>query len=165
MKDKLKGLMLGIIIGSLLTGTSVMAANGTNITVIFKKMVVYFDGIKKSSIETIVYKNTTYIPINSVGKLIGKETSIVKENIYIGKKPKIELTEEQAMNILYSKIKKDADKYKLHFMFDGSDEKKYVIRVYEDFEDHIATYGWFYVNKSSGKITKMDISTGEEVDL
>ncbi|MNJ01102.1 hypothetical protein D3C85_1734260 [compost metagenome] len=50
-------------------------------------------------------------------------------------------------------------------MIDSDDNNKYTVQVFEDMQDHIATYGWYYVNKTTGKVTKMDIVSGEEVDL
>lgn len=49
MKDKLKGLIIGILIGSLATGTTALAASSTNIKVMFKDVGLYLDGTKKNN--------------------------------------------------------------------------------------------------------------------
>lgn len=165
MKDKVKGLIIGIAIGSMLTGVTAFAANGTAIKAVMQKMNIYIDGTKKSNSDVINYKGATYVPIRAVGSAIGKQVGLHEGNLYIGKQPDIKITEKDAINLLYKKIKKDADKYKLHFMVDNNEGDRYVIRVYEDFSDHIATYGWFYVYKNTGKVTKNDIVSGEEVEF
>lgn len=165
MKDKLKGLLLGIFIGSLITGGSVMAANYTSIKVVIKSMGIYFDGTKKTSAKAIIYNGTTYVPVRSVSDAIGKTVGLVNENLYIGTQPNKQITEDEAIELVFEKIKNDAIKYNLHFMIDGTENNKHVIRVFEDLDDHIATYGWYYVNKSTGKVTKIDIVSGEEVEL
>lgn len=46
MKDKVKGIFIGLAIGTLLTGATAAAA-GTNINVVIKKLTMYVDGTKK----------------------------------------------------------------------------------------------------------------------
>jgi hypothetical protein len=79
--------------------------------------------------------------------------------------PVVNITKDKAIDLVYKKIKKEADKYKLHFSIDSDEGNKYTIHCFEDFPDHIATYGWFYVDKMTGKISKMDTVTGKEVNL
>lgn len=50
----------------------------------------------------------------------------------------------------------------LHIAIDHSDENEYVIHAYENVIDdpktgagHTATWGWYYVNKKTGKVTSM----------
>lgn len=165
MKDKLKGLIIGILIGSLATGTTALAASSTNIKVMFKDVGLYLDGTKKTTAKSIFYDNRVYVPVSSIGKTIGNSVGYVNGNIYIGKQPTIKISENDAIELVYKKIKNEAEKYNLHFMIDGEENNKYVVRVFEDLEDHIATYGWYYVNKTTGKVTHLDLITGKEVEI
>lgn len=166
MKDKVKGIVLGIAIGTMLTGATAFAASGTtNIKVVIQKLGIYVDGTKKTAADAIIYKGTTYVPARSVSNAIGKEIGLVNGGLYIGKQPVIKITEDRAMELVYKKIKSEADKYHLHFMIDGNEDNEYTIRVFEDFPDHIATYGWYYVNKTNGTVSKEDIATGKRITL
>ncbi|TKJ93938.1 hypothetical protein PaeCFBP13512_00075 [Paenibacillus sp. CFBP13512] len=85
MKDKVKGLVLGITIGSLLTGTGVaMAANTTSIQVAFKQVGLYIDQVKKSDANVIIYKGTTYVPARTMSNAMSKDIRLSNNNLYIG---------------------------------------------------------------------------------
>lgn len=85
MKDKVKGLVLGIAIGSLLTGTGVaMAANTTSIQVAFKQVGLYIDQVKKSDANVIIYKGTTYVPARTMSNAMSKDIRLSNNNLYIG---------------------------------------------------------------------------------
>ncbi|WP_339169000.1 hypothetical protein NSQ55_21350 [Paenibacillus sp. FSL H7-0943] len=56
MNDKLKGLLVGLTIGSLLTGETAFAANGVNINVVAKKLSIFVDGTKKTTTDGFIYK-------------------------------------------------------------------------------------------------------------
>jgi len=85
MKDKVKGLVLGIALGSLLTGTGVaMAANTTSIQVAFKQVGLYIDQVKKSDANVIIYKGTTYVPARTMSNAISKDIRLSNNNLYIG---------------------------------------------------------------------------------
>lgn len=120
---------------------------------------------KKTTAKSIFYDNRVYVPVSSIGKTIGNSVGYVNGNIYIGKQPTIKISENDAIELVYKKIKNEAEKYNLHFMIDGEENNKYVVRVFEDLEDHIATYGWDYVNKTTGKVTHLDLITGKEVEI
>ncbi|RED58588.1 peptidylprolyl isomerase [Cohnella lupini] len=74
MRDKLKGLVVGLLIGSLVTGSMAYAANGKTINVILRDLKFKLDGTDKPSASStgIVYDNTVYVPIRSVAGAIGK---------------------------------------------------------------------------------------------
>ncbi|WP_127589975.1 stalk domain-containing protein [Paenibacillus lautus] len=166
MKDKLKGLVIGITIGSMLTGVTAYAAgNNTIVRAVVKKVTLYIDGKKTTSTNALIYNGTTYIPARSVSNSIAKQVSLQGNNLYIGKQPKTKITEEHAFELVYNKIKKEADKLSLNFMLQGIENNSFVIRVFEDHDDYIVTYGFYYVNQSTGKISKMDIITGEIKEL
>ncbi len=74
MKDKLKGLITGICVGSLLTGTTAFAA-GSQIEVTFKNIRYLFNGAEKTPVqdEHFIYKGQAYLPIRFVGEALGKK--------------------------------------------------------------------------------------------
>ncbi|MBD8838889.1 hypothetical protein IFU39_13795 [Paenibacillus sp. CFBP 13594] len=165
MKDKLKGLVIGILIGSTITGATAFAATTTPIKAAIQKVSLYVDGSKKSTTDAITYKNTTYVPVRSMSNAIGEKVSLKGDNLYIGKQPVAKVSLDEAFDLLYKKIKKDVDKYNLSMMEDGESEGKYVIRVFEDFPDHIATYGWYYVDKNTGAVYWYDLVNDNMVKL
>ncbi|WP_411735097.1 hypothetical protein [Paenibacillus sp. M2] len=165
MKDKLKGLVIGILIGSTITGATAFAATTTPIKAVIQKVSLYVDGTKKSTTDAITYKNTTYVPVRSMSNAIGEKVSLKGDNLYIGKQPKEKVSLDDAFDLVYKKIKKDVDKYSLSMMEDGESEGKYVIRVFEDFPDHIATYGWYYVDMNTGAVYWYDLAYDRMVKL
>ncbi|MWV42127.1 hypothetical protein GRF59_00655 [Paenibacillus sp. HJL G12] len=166
MKDKLKGLLLGLLMGSMATGVTAFAASGTSIQVVWKNISLYMDGTKTKSAEAFIYKGTTYVPIRPVSESIGKDVALQGSDLYIGKQPvTTAISEDKAMELVYQKIKKDADKYHLKMMIDSADDKEYSIHVFEDYPDHIATYGWYSVTKTTAKVYHEDMITGERKEL
>lgn len=76
MKDKLKGLVVGIGIGALLTGTAGYAAESSPIDVYFKNIKFLFDGDQKQPAadqKTFIYDGTTYVPLRFVSEALDKE--------------------------------------------------------------------------------------------
>ncbi|MGM1044780.1 MAG: stalk domain-containing protein [Bacillota bacterium] len=165
MKDKLKGLLIGITIGSMLTGVSAYAASGVSVKAIIQKVNLYVDGSKKTTTNALIYKGTTYVSARSVSDSIGKQVSLQGSNLYIGKQPVVKISEDRAFELLYNKIKKDVDKYSLKIMLEVGGGNEYAFRVYEDHEEYIVTFGFYYVNKTTGKVSKMDTTTGEIKNL
>lgn len=162
MKEKLKGLVLGIAIGTMLTGVTAFAASGTtNIKVTLQKLGIYVDGVKKTTSEAINYKGTTYVPARSVSNAIGKDIGLVNGALYIGKQPKVLVTEAQAIQLVKKKLGIGSSST-LHVEVDHLEGNSYVVHVYEVVIDdaktgagHTATWGWYYVDKSSGAMTSM----------
>ncbi|MFE5317244.1 peptidylprolyl isomerase [Paenibacillus sp. NPDC056579] len=76
MNDKVKGLLLGLSLGTLLTGT-VAYASGTQIEVYFQNIKYMFDGFEKKPAEDqgqgFIYNGTTYVPLRFVSEALGKE--------------------------------------------------------------------------------------------
>jgi foldase protein PrsA len=89
MKVKLKGLVLGILIGIFLT-TSVAFVSSTQIQVYFKNLKVMFDGVEKKSEtgEIFIYNNQTYVPIRFISEALGEKVRWDENNntVWIGKK-------------------------------------------------------------------------------
>lgn len=88
MKEKLKGLIIGIFIGSIVTSGVTFADGNFNENIIFKKVKYVFDGIEKNSIESILYKGQLYTPANYLTKYTNKDFvyDSKKNTAWIGKK-------------------------------------------------------------------------------
>lgn len=90
MKDKMKGLIVGLTIGTMLSGTIAWAA-GTQIEVAFQNFKYMFDGVEKvpSEGKSFIYEGTTYVPIRFVSEALGKpvEWDEANETIWIGNNP------------------------------------------------------------------------------
>jgi foldase protein PrsA len=91
MKDKVKGLIIGLSLGSLIAGSAAYAS-ATQIEVVFKNIKYMFDGIEKKSSQGqgFIYNNTTYVPLRFVGEALGKKVQWDEKNqtIWFGdKKP------------------------------------------------------------------------------
>lgn len=48
MNDKLKGLLVGLTIGMMITGATAMAASGTSVNAVVKKFDVFLEGTKRT---------------------------------------------------------------------------------------------------------------------
>ncbi|WP_409345260.1 peptidylprolyl isomerase [Paenibacillus sp. MBLB4367] len=75
MKQKIKYLAIGVIVGALLsTSIAVYGAAGNQIEVYFKELRFMFDGTEKKITEgtSFIYEGTTYVPIRFMSESIGK---------------------------------------------------------------------------------------------
>ncbi|MNI13166.1 Foldase protein PrsA 3 precursor [compost metagenome] len=90
MKDKMKGLIVGLTIGTMLTG-SVALASGTQIEVAFRNLKYMFDGVEKAPTDqkSFIYDGSTYVPIRFISEALGKpvEWDEANETIWIGNNP------------------------------------------------------------------------------
>lgn len=90
MKDKVKGLVLGLTIGTMITGVSAYAASTAKIEVIYDNLKYMVDGNQKvpSSGQGFIYQGTTYVPLRFAGEATGKEVTWDGKNktIWFGKK-------------------------------------------------------------------------------
>ncbi|MFD1174899.1 hypothetical protein ACFQ3W_01080 [Paenibacillus puldeungensis] len=160
MNDKVKGILIGAMIGTMLTGATAFAATGVNINVVAKKLAIYMDGAKKTSADAFIYKGTTYVPIKSTGTAIGKQVGLYGDNLYIGKQPSPKVTAAQAMKLVDDKYGPFAPVYTVEV--DHETQTTYTVHVYEAVIDdpatgvgHTATFNWYDVDKFTGKITPM----------
>lgn len=97
MREKLKGLVAGLLIGTTVAGGSVWAATGMrSIDVMFDNIKIYMDGelvepkdANGQTVEPFVYNGTTYLPVRAVSNAIGKDVSWdgVEKVVYLGAKP------------------------------------------------------------------------------
>jgi foldase protein PrsA len=94
MKDKVKGLIIGLSLGSLIAGSAAYAS-ATQIEVVFKNIKYMFDGVEKKSTQGqgFVYNNTTYVPLRFVGEALGKKVLWDEKNqtIWFGDKKTTEV--------------------------------------------------------------------------
>jgi foldase protein PrsA len=92
MKEKIKGLVVGLSLGSLIAG-SIAYASASQIDVVFKNLKYMFDGVEKKSAQGqgFIYNNKTYVPLRFVGEALGKEVKWDEKNqtIWIGSKTAI----------------------------------------------------------------------------
>ena len=90
MKDKVKGLIVGLTIGSVLSGTAAFAA-GNQIEVAFRNLTYMFDGVEKAPTEAkgFIYEGTTYVPLRFITDALGKkvEWDEATNTIWIGNNP------------------------------------------------------------------------------
>lgn len=97
MLKRLQGVVIGLLIGTLLTGSLVFAKTGTEtIEALYNNIKIYVDGVKIDSkdvngnaVEPFIYNGTTYLPVRAVGEAIGKQVSWDGEtqSVYLGEKP------------------------------------------------------------------------------
>lgn len=80
MKKRLSGLLAGILIGSIMTGSIAFAANGTTLyDVITNGIKIVIDGkelhpkdVNGNTVEPMIYNGTTYLPVRAVADALGK---------------------------------------------------------------------------------------------
>lgn len=162
MKDKVKGLILGFAIGTMFAGGTVLAANSKSIDVVIKDIQLYVDQVKKSNASAIIYNGTTYVPARSVSKALDKQISLDESKLYIGKQPATKsITKAQAVKFVKEKYYPKAPS-QLIIEVDSSNGSTYVVHAYEIViddpktgEGHTATWGWYDVDKKTGKVTSM----------
>lgn len=97
MKERIQGIISGILIGALCTGGAVFAKSAVeNIEVAYDNIKIYMDGelvdprdANGQKVEPFIYNGTTYLPVRAVGAAIGKEVSWdgVEKVVYLGAKP------------------------------------------------------------------------------
>ncbi|MBP1907654.1 hypothetical protein J2Z32_004334 [Paenibacillus turicensis] len=66
MKDKFKGLILGIMIGTLITGTTVFAGSSMKLDVVLENVKYMFNGVQKQVSKSIIYNGQLYAPVKDI---------------------------------------------------------------------------------------------------
>jgi cyclophilin family peptidyl-prolyl cis-trans isomerase len=88
LKDKLKGLVIGILVGVLIS-SSVVYASGTKIEVYFNNLKFMIDGVEKQPTKGngFIYEGTTYVPLRFIGESLGKPVSFNNktQTVFVGK--------------------------------------------------------------------------------
>ena len=80
MKKRVQGLIAGVLIGAIITGGVVFAANTTTLyNVIASEIKIVIDGqklnptdVNGNKVEPIIYNGTTYLPVRAVANAVGK---------------------------------------------------------------------------------------------
>jgi foldase protein PrsA len=124
VKDKMKGLIVGLTIGSLLSGTAALAA-GTQIEVAFRTLKYMFDGVEKVPAEGkgFIYEGNTYVPLRFVSESLGKpvEWDETNNTIWIGNNPTHIVASYQGGQV----TKKEFDTYQSLIVFFNSSYSTY----------------------------------------
>ncbi|QOH62433.1 stalk domain-containing protein [Paenibacillus polymyxa] len=89
MKDKLKGLVLGLVAGSLMTGVTAFAASGSMIEVFYNVKDIKINNVSKMPTDdskAFVYNGTTYVPLGFISNALGQSAKWDgnTKTIYIG---------------------------------------------------------------------------------
>ena len=97
MKERLQGLMAGVLIGAICAGGTALAKTGKEtIEVSYQNIKIFMDGMevdardaKGEKVEPFIYNGTTYLPVRAVGQAVGKEVAWdgVEKVVYLGAKP------------------------------------------------------------------------------
>lgn len=66
MKDKTKGLIFGVLIGTMLTGSTVFAGTNTKLSVVLENVKYMFNGVQKQAAQSIVYNGQLYAPVKNI---------------------------------------------------------------------------------------------------
>lgn len=90
IKQNLKMLTAGAVLGGVLFSGVSYAASATNIDVYFQPLKYFFDGVEKKSPadqQGFIYQGTTYVPLRFVSEALGKEVGYdgPTSSIYVGK--------------------------------------------------------------------------------
>lgn len=90
VKDKVKGLLVGLALGTMMTGTLTYATTSTDIGVYFRELKYAFDGVEKqppAEQQGFIYNDTTYVPLRFIAESLGKEVNFDNDtgSIWIGK--------------------------------------------------------------------------------
>lgn len=97
LNDKIKGVLIGLLVGSTVAGGLVFAKSGTeSIEAVYDNIKIVVDGeeiqpkdANGQPVEPFIYNGTTYLPVRSVGMAMGKDVNWdgVEKVVYLGSKP------------------------------------------------------------------------------
>lgn len=107
MKDKFKGLMVGLTIGSLVAGSTVFAGTNVKINAVLENVKYMFNGVEKQSSKSIIYNGQLYVSASSFAKNSGQDFTYdgKSKTAWVGKK---EGTFKYLSDISYARTDKDA---------------------------------------------------------
>ena len=93
--------------------------------------------------------------VNDKSSVYEKDKAKIKES-----SAKNTLTKNRAIEITEEYVKKQIPNSK--FVFDHEetkgDKNYYVVHAFDSMEDHGATTGWYYIDKSTGKLYEYDVA-------
>ncbi|KAJ51156.1 tetratricopeptide (TPR) repeat protein [Clostridium tetanomorphum] len=125
----------------------------------FEKITKEDGKIYSEAISKIKECKKQYEALNTNNKKNTESNKQGNENSGNGVNAKI--TPDYACELVKKQLKGNNDKMK--FNYDHDDVKNgvqyYVIQAFEDLSDHVATSGWYYVDKNTGKVYEWDLSS------
>ncbi|MEK3905021.1 NPCBM/NEW2 domain-containing protein [Paenibacillus sp. FSL R7-0179] len=123
MKDKLKGLMVGLTIGSLVAGSTVFAGTNMKLNVVLENVKYMFNGVEKQSSQSIIYNGQLYVSASSFAKNSGQDFTYDGKNktAWVGKK---EGTFKYLSDISYARTDKAAAAFHLNKWINVGDPTK-----------------------------------------
>ncbi|MNB97319.1 NPCBM/NEW2 domain protein [compost metagenome] len=103
MKDKTKGLVFGVLIGTMLTGSTVFAGTNTKLSVVLENVKYMFNGVQKQTAQSIIYNGQLYAPVKNIADGVGESFTYdgKAKTAWIGRK---EGTFVYLDNISYARI-------------------------------------------------------------
>ena len=109
MRNKIKGLLIGIIIGAMISATTSLALNANIDKLLeYRDIKICVDGERITPmdadgnyVEPFIIDGTTYLPVRAVANAFGKEVSWDgnTHTVYIGKKPEVKYMDAFAEDI------------------------------------------------------------------
>ena len=94
MNKRFQGIVLGVIVGAMLTGTTAFARNARElIDAVYMNIKLVIDGeeitprdVNGNIVEPFIYNGTTYLPVRAIGEAFDKDVSWDGENatVYVG---------------------------------------------------------------------------------
>ncbi|UQZ34585.1 hypothetical protein C2I18_14275 [Paenibacillus sp. PK3_47] len=112
MKDKLKGLLVGLTIGSLVAGSTVFAGTNVKLNAVLENVKYMFNGVEKQMSQSIIYNGQLYVSASSFSKNSGQDFTYDGKNktAWVGKK---EGTYKYLSDVSYART--DIEGVKFHF--------------------------------------------------
>lgn len=88
MKDKTKGLILGISIGTMITGSTVFAGTDAKLSVVLENVKYMFNGVQKQAAQSIIYNGQIYAPVKNIANGLNESFTYdgKTKTAWIGKK-------------------------------------------------------------------------------
>ncbi len=97
MKKRLQGLIIGLIIGVMISSVVTFAKSGTDlIEAWYSDIKIFINGqkinptdVNGNTVEPFIYNGTTYLPVRAVGQAFGMDVDWDNDTktVYIGEKP------------------------------------------------------------------------------
>lgn len=72
MKDKVKGLVAGVLIGTMIAGGTTYAATNVKLNVVMENVKLMFNGVYKETAKTIIYNGQLYVPAKNIAQGMGQ---------------------------------------------------------------------------------------------
>lgn len=144
MVKRLQGLVIGLIIGTLLTSGIVFGEQFTkNAELFFNNIKIYIDGAEivpkdanGNKVEPFTMNGTTYLPVRAISNAFGKDVEWdgTTQSVYIGKKDKIK-PDAYLHNLDYNDYKESDNRSNLTIVKNG---------IITDYDNKIYTNGLLF---------------------